>query len=83
MNSVSRLLAVVGIYGLMLIGWTVAGIFMLIAPARFGSAIHESFGLFPAVRHGDTGKKLLLRMVGCALLGFAARFVLGLSKLLN
>jgi hypothetical protein len=80
---VSRLLAVVGIYALMLIGWTAAGIFMLIAPARFGNAVHESFGLFPAVGRGDTAKRILVRMAGCALLGFAIRFVLGLSRLLS
>jgi hypothetical protein len=79
----SRLLGVVVMYGLMLLGWTAAGIFMLIAPARFGNAVHESFGLFPVVGSGDTGKKLLVRIAGFALLGFAARFVLGISRLLS
>jgi hypothetical protein len=80
---VSRLLGVVGMYGLMLLGWTVVGIFMLIAPARFGNAIHESFGLFPAVGPKDAGKKVLVRIAGLALLGFAARFLLGVSRLLS
>jgi O-antigen/teichoic acid export membrane protein len=79
----TRLLGVVGIYGLMLLGWTVVGIFMLVAPARFGNAIHESFGLFPAVSSRDTGKKLLVRAGGLALLGFAARFALGVSRVLS
>jgi hypothetical protein len=79
----TRLLAVVGMYGLMLLGWTGIGIFMLIAPARFGNAIHESFGLFPVVGLRDTGKKLLVRIAGLALLGFAARFALGVSRLLS
>jgi hypothetical protein len=79
----TRLLAVVGMYGLMLLGWTVVGIFMLIAPARFGTAIHESFGLFPAVGPRDTGKKMFVRIAGLALLGFAARFLLGVSRLLS
>jgi hypothetical protein len=79
----TRLLAVVGRYGLMLLGWTGIGIFMLIAPARFGNAIHESFGLFPVVGLRDTGKKLLVRIAGLALLGFAARFALGVSRLLS
>jgi hypothetical protein len=70
-------------YGLMLLGWTGIGIFMLIAPARFGNAIHESFGLFPVVGLRDTGKKLLVRIAGLALLGFAARFALGVSRLLS
>ena len=79
----SRLLGVVGMYSLMLLGWTVVGIFMLIAPARFGNAIHESFGLFPVVGPGDIGKKLLVRIAGLALLGFAGRFLLGVSRLLS
>ena len=79
----TRLLAVVGMYGLMLLGGTAVGIFMLIAPARFGNAIHESFGLFPVVGLRDTGKKLLVRIAGLALLGFAARFALGVSRLLS
>jgi hypothetical protein len=80
---VSRLVGVVGIYALMLLGWSVIGIFMLIAPARFGNAIHENFGLFPAVEPRDTGKKLLVRIAGLALLGFAARFLLGVLRLLG
>jgi hypothetical protein len=67
----------------MLLGSTAVGIFMLIAPARFGNAIHESFGLFPAVGPRDTGKQLLVRIGGMALLGFAARFALGVSRLLG
>ena len=79
----NRLLGVVGMYGLMLLGWIVAGILMLIAPARFGNAIHESFGLFPSVGPRDTGKKLVVRIAGLALLGFAARFLLGVTRLLS
>jgi hypothetical protein len=79
----SRLLGVVGIYGLMFLGWTGVGIFMLIAPTRFGNAIHESFGLFPTVGPRDIGKKLLVRAAGMALLVFAARFALGVSRLLS
>ena len=79
----SRLLGVVGIYGLMLLGWTGVGIFMLVAPARFGNAIHESFGLFPAIGPGATGKKLLVRIAGIALLCFAARFAVGVSRVLR
>jgi hypothetical protein len=79
----NRLLGVVGIYGLMFLGWGGVGIFMLIAPARFGNAIHESFGLFPAVGRRDTGKKLIVRVAGMALLGFAARFAFGVSRLLT
>ena len=52
------------------------GLFMLIAPARFGNLIDESFQLFPEVRPGDWGKKLFLRLVGIGLLAFAVRFML-------
>ena len=79
----SRLLAVVGVYGLMLLGCIGVGVFMLISPARFGNVIHDSFGLFPAVGSRDTGKKLLVRAGGLALLGFAAHFALGLSRILG
>jgi hypothetical protein len=70
-------------YGLMFLGWTGVGISMLVAPARFGNVIHDSFGLFPAVGPRDAGKKLLIRILGLALLGFAARFALGVSRLLR
>lgn len=70
----SRLIAVVGVYGLVLTGCTGAGLFMLIVPARFGNMLHNSFGLFPEVHPGDAGKKLILRAAGTALLAFAARF---------
>jgi len=80
---VTRLVGIVAMYGLMFLGWTAIGIFMLIAPARFGNAIHQSFGLFPAVEPRDTGKKLLVRIAGLALLGFAARFLLGVLRLLS
>ena len=79
----SRLLGVVGVYSLMFLGWAGVGIFMLISPARFGNAIHESFGLFPAVGPRDAGKKLLVRIAGIALLGFATRFALGVSRVLR
>jgi hypothetical protein len=56
----------------MMLAWTGVGLFMLIAPARFGNLIHESLLLFPEVNPGDWGKKLLLRLVGAGLLVFAA-----------
>lgn len=79
----SRLLGIAGIYLAMLLGWAGVGIFMLIAPARFGNVIHESFGLVPAVGPRDTGKKVLVRIAGMALVGFAARFALGISRMLS
>jgi hypothetical protein len=56
----SRLLGIVLVYALMFLGWTSVGLFMIVAPARFGNLIHESFGFFPHVRDGDWGKKLFL-----------------------
>ena len=69
----TRLLGIVGIYLLMFFAWIGAGAFLLFAPVRAGNLIHESFGLFPEVRPADRGKKAVLRLVGMALLAFAAR----------
>jgi hypothetical protein len=77
----SRLLGIVLIYSLMLLGWTGVGVFMIVAPARFGNLVNESFGLFPQVKDGDWGKKLILRLAGLGLLGFAIRFALGIVAL--
>jgi hypothetical protein len=68
----SRLLGIVAIYAVMFLAWTVAGLFMIIAPVRFGNLVNDSFGLFPHVESGDWGKKLILRLAGCGLLAFAA-----------
>jgi hypothetical protein len=72
----SRLTGIVIVYAVMVISCGGVGLFMLIAPACIGNLISESFQLFPEVRPHDWGKKLLLRILGLALLAFAARFVL-------
>jgi hypothetical protein len=72
----SRLLGILIIYGVMVVGCGGVGLFMLIAPARIGNLISDSFQLFPQVRPRDWGKKLFLRVLGIALLAFAVRFVL-------
>jgi hypothetical protein len=77
----SRLLGIVLVYALMFLGWTGVGLFMIVAPASFGNLVHESFGFFPHVRDGDWGKKLILRMAGVGLLGFAVRFAIGIIRL--
>lgn len=77
----SRVLGIVAIYAVMVIACGGVGVFMLIAPARFGNLIYESFLLFPQVRPGDWGKKLFLRVVGAGLLAFAVRFVLRIFQL--
>jgi hypothetical protein len=77
----SRLLGIVLVYSLMFLGWSGVGLFMVVSPARFGNLVHESFGFFPNVKDGDWGKKLILRIAGVGLLGFAARFAMGIIKL--
>jgi hypothetical protein len=77
----SRLLGIVLVYSLMFLGWTGVGLFMILAPARFGNLVNESFGFFPLVKDGDWGKKLILRVVGVGLLGFAMRFAIGIASL--
>jgi hypothetical protein len=76
-----RALGIVLVYLLMVGAWVGVGLFMLVAPARFGNLVNESFGLFPEVHALDWGKKLLLRVVGLGLLVFASRFVWGLRRL--
>jgi hypothetical protein len=76
-----RLLGIVLVYTLMFLGWTGVGLFMIVAPARFGNLVHESFGFFPHVRDGDWGKKLILRVTGAGFLAFAMRFAFGIVAL--
>jgi hypothetical protein len=77
----SRVLGIVAIYAVMFLAWTAVGLFMLFAPARFGNLIHASYGLYPEVRRNDWGKKLLLRLAGIGLLGFAVHFALRVAAL--
>jgi hypothetical protein len=77
----SRLLGIVLVYALMFLGWTGVGLFMIVAPTRFGNLVHESFGFFPYVKDGDWGKKLILRVVGAGFLAFAMRFAFGIAAL--
>jgi hypothetical protein len=76
-----RALGAVLVYFVMLGAWVGVGLFIVIAPARFGNLVNESFGLFPEVRAGDWGKKLFLRLVGFGLLAFAMRFIWGVRQL--
>jgi hypothetical protein len=79
----SRLLGVVLLYAVMFLAWTGVGLFMLLAPVRFGNLIHESFGLLPPVASEDRGKKLVLRLIGVALLAFATHFALAVAALVH
>ena len=76
----SRFIGVVFIYVAMVVACSGVGLFMLIAPARFGNLICESFQLFPEVRPGDWGKKLFLRILGIGLLAFAFRFIIRIAQ---
>jgi len=76
-----RAFGAVLVYFVMLGAWVAVGLFIVIAPRRFGNLVNESFGLFPTVGAGDWGKKLFLRLIGMGLLAFAARFVWGIRQL--
>lgn len=70
----SRCLGIAAVYRAMFFAWTATGVFMLLAPARIGNLIHDSFGLYPQVRKGDRDRKLILRLVGIGLIAFAVNF---------
>jgi hypothetical protein len=76
----TRLLGIVAIYVVMFLGWTGVGAFLLLAPIPAGNLIHDSFGLFPAVRPNDRVKKLVLRAAGLGLPAFAAHFAVGVAR---
>jgi hypothetical protein len=79
----SRLLGVVFIYAAMLAAWTTAGLFMLLAPARFGNLVHDNLYLFPEVHPGDWGKRLVVRLAGIGLLAFAFRFAFRIAAFVH
>jgi hypothetical protein len=79
----SRLLGVVLIYAAMMLAWTGVGLFMLLAPVRFGNLVHDSLQIFPEVNSGDWGKKLFLRLLGIGLLAFAARLLIRIAHEVN
>ena len=76
----SRLLGILALYVLMFLGWTGVGLLLVLAPARIGNLVHDSFGLCPRVAPGDRGKKLVLRLMGLVLLAFALRFALKVAS---
>ena len=55
--------------------WVSGGLFMLLAPRRFGNFVHENFMCFPKVGARDWGKKLFLRLAGAGLLVLAVHTV--------
>jgi hypothetical protein len=60
----TRLLGIAGIYVLMFLAWTGAGLFLLLSPLRAGNLIHDSFGLYPQVRRADHGRKIVVQLAG-------------------
>ena len=67
----------------MMLAWTGAGLFMLIASTRFGNLVHDNLYLFPEVTPGDWGKKLVLRLLGMGLLAFAVRLIVRIAQQAN
>jgi hypothetical protein len=80
---VTRLLGPFLIYVVMFMGWTGVGLFMLLAPGRFGNLLHHNIGVFPEVRKPDWGKKLFVRLVGAGFLAFAVHFARGVADLIQ
>jgi hypothetical protein len=77
----TRLLGIAAFYVAMFLAWISVGILMLVAPERFGNLIHDSYGLYPQVHRNDWGKKLILRLIGTGLMGFAVHFGLRVAAL--
>jgi hypothetical protein len=67
----------------MFMGWTGVGLFMLLAPGRFGNLLHHNIGVFPEVRKPDWGKKLFVRLIGAGFLAFAVHFARGVADLIQ
>ena len=74
------LIAIVFLYAAMMLAWSGDGLFMLIAPARFRSLVHDNLYLFPEVSPGDWGKKLGLRLIGIGLLAFDIRMIVRIAQ---
>lgn len=79
----TRLLGPFLIYVVMFLGWTCLGLFMLLAPRRFGNLLYHNVGVFPEVQETDWCKKLLVRLVGVGLLAFAVHFALGVANIVR
>ena len=79
----TRLLGPLLLYVLMFVSWTGVGLFLLVAPRRFGNFLHHNVGVFPEVQKSDWGKKLLVRLIGAGLLAFAVHFAFGVADLVR
>jgi len=75
-------LGIVIAYAAMVSGWIGVGLFMTLAPARFGTLIHDNFGLLPKAGSHDRVQRTVVRLIGTALLAFAARFLWRVFELL-
>jgi hypothetical protein len=67
----------------MFLGWTGVGLFMLLAPGRFGNLLHHNVGVFPEVQKSDWGRKLFVRLIGAGFLAFAVHFARGVAAFLQ
>jgi hypothetical protein len=76
----NRLIGIVFLYAAMMLAWTGAGLFMLIAPTRFGNLVHDNLYLFPGFGPGGWCKKLLLRLIGIGLLAFDTRIIIRIAQ---
>jgi hypothetical protein len=81
--SLRGLLILLLVYLVMFLGWTGVGSLMLLAPARFGRFVHDNVGLLPEFGSGDWGKKLIVRLGGAGLLGFAVWFAFRVAVLVR
>ena len=55
-DTMSRLLGIVFIYAAMILAWTGVGLFMLVAPVRFGNLIHDR-SAFSGSQSGRLGQE--------------------------
>jgi hypothetical protein len=67
----------------MFLGWAGVGLFMLLAPGRFGNFLHYDVGVFPEVQKADWGKKLFVRLVGAGFVAFAVHFARNFADLVQ
>ena len=67
----------------MFLAWIGVGLFLLLAPVRFGKVFHDSFGLLPEMSRNDHGKKTILRLIGLAFVAFAVHFAQGVAALIR
>lgn len=76
----TRVFAELLLYGSFVCATFGAGCWMLLAPAHASNTLRDAFVIFPASGPQDADKRLLVRLVGVALLGYAGWFCFGLLQ---